>query len=565
MKTTIKALLLATVVAAATGCIKEVFPENDFMTADQVQKQEEAIKGYINSLNARMVDTYGYSSNCDWDFGYPSFGLVNDLYCEDMATYSTAYDYHYWYGTATYLGEYTTSDWFWESYYDLISRCNGVLRVIDEETQPVYGGIARFYRSFYYFDMARRYEWKDTGFEALDQAAESNGVKGLTVPIVTEKTTEAEARNTPRAPWYEMYKFIIDDLKTAEAALQDYERPKKNLPNVAVVNGQLARVYLDLASRYEQNAEAASEASAAGVDLGAADARGFYSLAIEAANTAIRNSNSPLTKEEWYGGFNKLSTPAWMLGLIINKELVGSSYVSWISSMSPCTSFGLAGIAQENGNYENQYTAQRTIAEPLYNSIPRSDWRKASWIAPEDAGDESKVDKYSVQIPGAMFAKIPQLTTVKFSPKNGEIADYSIASAVDYPLMRVEEMYLIRAEAEAGVNGVQAGINSLSDFVRTFRDANYSYTRPETQRDFIKELIRQKRIEFWGEGLLAWDYKRLNLAITRKYEGSTFPEAYQINSRTDHCAPWLNTYIQRSERGKNPALKMNPDPSDYAD
>lgn len=564
MKTTVKALLLATVIAAATGCIKEVFPEDYYMTADQVQKQEKAIEGYINSLNARMVASYGYSSSCSWDFGYPSFGMTNDLFCEDMVTYSPSYDYHYWYCTATYLGEYATSDWFWYTYYDLISRCNGVLRVINEETQPVYGGVARFYRSLFYFDMARRYEWKNTGFDALDAAAETNGVKGLTVPIVTEKTTEAEARNTPRAPWYEMYAFIIDDLKKAEASLQDYERPKKNLPNVAVINGQLARVYLDLASRYEQNPNAASEASAAETDLGAADAKGFYNLAIEAANTAIRKSNSPLTKEEWYSGFNRISTPAWMLGLIINKELVGSEYVNWISSISPCTGYGLAGISEEKGIYENQYAAQRIIAEPLYNTIPETDWRKASWIAPEDAGDVSKVDKYNVQIPGAMFAKIPSLTTVKFSPKNGEINDYSVGSAVDYPLMRIEEIYLIRAEAEAGANGLQAGVNSLGDFVRTFRDANYT-CKAATQREFIKELIRQKRIELWGEGHLAWDYKRLNLTVTRKYDGSTFPEAYQLNSRPGYCAPWLNTYIQRSELGKNPALKMNPDPSDYAD
>lgn len=564
MKTTIKALLLATVIAAATGCIKEVFPEDNYMTADQVQKQENAIEGYINSLNARMVAICGYSSSCLWDFGYPAFGTVNDLYCEDMSTYSTSYDYHYYYCTATYLGEYTISDWFWDTYYDLISRCNGVLRVIDEKSQPIYGGIARFYRSLYYFDMSRRYEWKKTGFDELDQMAESNGVDGLTVPIVTEKTTEAEARNTPRATWCEMYSFILNDLKTAEEELKDYTRPKKNLPNTAVINGQLARVYLELASRYEQNTEAAAEASAAGVDLGATDAQGFYRLALEAANTAIRRSNSPLTKEEWYSGFNKISTPAWMLGLIINKELVRTSYINWIAFISPCTSYGMAGIIEENGVYENQYAVQRPIAEPLYNSIPSTDWRKASWIAPEDAGDESKVDKYNVQIPGAMFAKIPQLTPVKFSPNNNEIDDYSVGSAVDYPLMRVEEMYLIRAEAEAGANGVQAGISSLNDFVRTFRDANYD-CQASTQRAFIKELIRQKRIELWGEGQLAWDYKRLNLTITRKYDGSTFPSAYQINSRPGYCAPWLNTYILRAELGKNPALKMNPDPSGYAD
>jgi hypothetical protein len=34
------------------------------------------------------------------------------------------------------------------------------------------------------------------------------------------------------------------------------------------------------------------------------------------------------------------------------------------------------------------------------------------------------------------------------------------------------------------------------------------------------ELILQKRIEFWGEGIIYWDYKRLELSVTRGYSGT---------------------------------------------
>ena len=52
---------------------------------------------------------------------------------------------------------------------------------------------------------------------------------GITVPIITAETTEEEGRNNPRAPFYAVYKFILDDLASAEELLSDYQRPTKKL------------------------------------------------------------------------------------------------------------------------------------------------------------------------------------------------------------------------------------------------------------------------------------------------------------------------------------------------
>ena len=51
--------------------------------------------------------------------------------------------------------------------------------------------------------------------------------------------------------------------------------------------------------------------------------------------------------------------------------------------------------------------------------------------------------------------------------------------------------------------------------------------------DFRKELILQKRIEFWGEGIIYWDYKRLELSVTRGYSGTNCPVGYRMNSKED--------------------------------
>lgn len=52
--------------------------------------------------------------------------------------------------------------------------------------------------------------------------------------------------------------------------------------------------------------------------------------------------------------------------------------------------------------------------------------------------------------------------------------------------------------------------------MKTYRYSSYQCTA-SAMEDFRKELILQKRIEFWGEGIIYWDYKRLELSVTRVF------------------------------------------------
>ena len=69
-------------------------------------------------------------------------------------------------------------------------------------------------------------------------------------------------------------------------------------------------------------------------------------------------------------------------------------------------------------------------------------------------------------------------------------------------------------------------------------------------------------IEFWGEGINYFDYKRLDLPVTRVYEGTNFGDDELIN--TARRAAWTNFVFVRSEGNNNAAMKNwnNPDPSD---
>ncbi len=90
-----------------------------------------------------------------------------------------------------------------------------------------------------------------------------------------------------------------------------------------------------------------------------------------------------------------------------------------------------------------------------------------------------------------------------------------VGFSVAVPMMRVEEMILIEAEA-AGMQSEGRGRQIRTDFA-TSRDPNYIYgTHNEAYGNtatspFQNEVWWQRRVEFWGEGMATFDIKRLNI------------------------------------------------------
>ena len=112
---------------------------------------------------------------------------------------------------------------------------------------------------------------------------------------------------------------------------------------------------------------------------------------------------------------------------------------------------------------------------------------------------------------------------VKFAPYNNVVA--SSTNANDIFLMRVEEMYLIKAEAEAMGGATATGVATLESLIKTYRDPEYTCTA-SSATDVQEEIFRQRRIELWGEGLIWYDIMRLNKGVDRR--GCGFPDASRI-------------------------------------
>lgn len=544
MKKISNLLLLAAVSAPLlTGCIDETTPTN-IATEAQVQSSEKATASMLWSMPAR-INQYQTVSDAAYDWGYGSIMHIRDVMGEEYVVNSSSYDwYTAWEFNSKAGANYLSTQTIWNFAWQLIQTPNKLIAAVNPETatpgQLGMKAAGHAFRAMCYLDFGRMYEYlptvgtdpvsenalvwiKDAGGK-IDSTRMRVDVTGYTMPIVTETITEEAARFNPRVDHATLAKFIEADLDTALMYIDNLEYSQKTLPHLAAVYGFYARLYMW--NEDYVNAEK------------------YARLAIDA------ESHTPLTRTEWLdktSGFNSLSTSSWIMGSSMIKEdnVVQSGILNWTSWASNEATYGYASAGPIS-----------MISPYIYDQINDNDFRKLSWKAPAGtylAGQEPYLVSKST------FEKWPNYTSMKFRPASGNTEDYAIGSASAYPLMRVEEMYFIEAEAAAQQNA-ERGKKLIEDFMKKYRYAQYK-CKATTQEGIIDEIFLQKRVEFWGEGINYYDYKRLDKGVTRRFSGTNFASSGQFN--VSGRPAWMNFAIVQTEGNNNRALVgwNNPDPS----
>jgi hypothetical protein len=115
-------------------------------------------------------------------------------------------------------------------------------------------------------------------------------------------------------------------------------------------------------------------------------------------------------------------------------------------------------------------------------------------------------------------------------------------------------MYFIEMEATAHFDEATAW-NQLYAFMAS-RDSAYACMT----QDLVDEIIFQKGIEFWGEGIVMYDMKRLDMGIDSAYEGTNFDESGRFT--TTGRLPWWTYCIPQDETQINLGIQANnPNPA----
>ncbi len=545
MNKILSTFIFATIATCAlSSCIEEEVPQNGTPTVDQVNRAPNAFQNMVSNLTANLSGKRNYSPKdaMAFDFGYTSFFLTRDVEGQDIVAAGGNNWYSHWYSNVSNLSAGKSVTQFpWTCYYGWISDCNVVIRNAGASNyatpiaeRKVGAGIAYAMRAMFYLDLVRMYAAKPY---AVDHNA-------LTTIKADETRTVEQARHQERMTWTEAFAFILKDLDTAEQYLTGYTRTDKYTPDISVVYGLKARTYLEMQDWVK--------------------AEHYAHLA--------QNGYSMMSQSEYLSRDNGFNTPndSWMFAtrfVSTDPNISGNDGDdSWGSMMLLENGFG--------GGYAQNYGGVQVIDQHLYSTIPATDFRKKCWVDFSLDAITSKpaaitaLGQYS-NYPDRVYAAGKENASyglgglsLKFRNAAGMADTKYSAWCVSVPLMRVEEMKLIEAEA-AGMQNLSRGINLLTQFAQT-RDASYVYgTHNEAYGNtstpaFQNEVWWQRRVELWGEGFATFDIKRLNKGIIRSYANTNHLENARWN--TTSVPNWMVWAFVGTESDNNNGMTQNPDP-----
>ncbi len=272
-----------------TSCENELeTAPTDQASGEEVFKTAESAETVINGTWAKFNDDGTTYAN----IGYSTVLRTSDAMGSDVAVLTNKYGFPTAYAFAEMVNSTAGRPQFiWTMLYSTINNMNNVIARIDgtegsQAKKDQVKGQAKALRAFCYLNLASFYQFS----YLKDKSA-------LTAPVYTEPST-INSVPKKRASLEEIYTLIKSDLTEADNLLKNYTRNNKDKIDRSVVNGLLARTYLNT---------------------------GEWSKAAEAARTA-RNGFPLMTPEKYKEGFNDISNGEWIWGHGQNQEQSDASY-----------------------------------------------------------------------------------------------------------------------------------------------------------------------------------------------------------------------------------------------
>ena len=281
--------------------------------------------------------------------------------------------------------------------------------------------------------------------------------------------TSAVASNNPKSTAEEVYNLIESDLNDAISLLDGFNRADKSQVDQNIAKAILA---------YALGAKGGRSAEVAQLTQDVIDSGAF----------------TMLDKGGVTNGFNDYNNPSWMWGINLT-EVIGLGLVSWWGQVDAFSySYGWAG------DY-------KVIDESLFSQIADDDARKGQFLDDPSSGRHLQ----------PLF---------KFYATD-QIGGVSTVVTADYVYMRIEEMYLLNAEANARAGNLAQAQNSLKALLERRVD-DFSYVDNLDGSSLLDEIYLQTRIELWGEGKSYLAMKRNKATTVRgdnhlSFQGEPIP------------------------------------------
>lgn len=463
-----KSLLCSLVLAAVlgAGCSQDyldpvrdtsILTRQDF--AENVERNPALLQGTLDGIYSFMVEPEGVLADQHMDFGQKGVDIWMDMLSSDMALSASGYG---WYDAPANLlstVDYTQREnrIVWTYYYRVVNLANIVIQSVGgNDVTPANPDTRHI--------MGQAKALRAYAYFYLTQLFQREYNPSQNILPYYDGVNNIMSK----VPASQIYDSIINDLNQAITLLDDYTRDAKHKIDKNVAKGLLAYTY---------------------------GAMGNYAQVKSITDDIITNGGFPLTTAQQLvftgattsagAGFNDVNTPSWMWGYDITIEM-GQDLISWWGQMDIFTySYAWAGD-------------RKAIDNGLFAQIPATDRRKGQFVTNNAT--------YALQ-PGYKF----------FAPARTLGGQRNITT--DYLFMRVDEFYLLNAEA-AAKTGDEAGAKSRLVQLLTSRftggaTAANAYVTPLTGTALLNAIYLQTRIELWGEGKSYLAMKRNQATVTR--------------------------------------------------
>lgn len=490
-------------VTLLSGCSSS-FLDSEMNGASMTQEEYESIDGtFVATVVGLYPSLYNYGGD-HMTFGQKSLDIANDLTSGDMALTTFGYG---WFSTDASLQSYASrNSQLWSTGYATIKNANGVIYqyykmeqdsvAFTPEDMSAYAQ-ALTMRAYYYFQMLYLFSTSIADQTPNTRYGGAGGNDFRLIPYYDGSDAQINQETgfiaeQDLSTFGFIYEKIREDLTKAIFLFDAAQYPRALK---LYFDGDVARGILAYTLLHSRNPETQLE---------------DYELAYDLAKTIIDSGKYPMLKydEVLTNGFNDINSANWMWGhdLTIDNS---TGLASFFGHMDRFT-YGYGGINQ--GLF--------AIDDNFYAELDSTDIRK-QWFDPSDLGNLWKF----------------------YDPERISMGDRDWLNDLVY--MRVEEMYLIAAEAAWRSGNSAEAVNVLKQLVVERNP------KAEITESNIKEQIYYNwRIEFWGEGKSLMTLKRFDMP--EKERGSNH-YAYK-EQPVSYSSFYLRYTIPYSEYSQNPSI-----------
>lgn len=383
----------------------------------------------------------------------------------------------------------------WASSYSGIEKANWLIAKVpetamDETRKKQIIGEAYFLRAFFFWSLTKNFG---------------------DVPIKTTPSNSQEAAIVGKSSRADVYKQIYADLdKALEAGLPSYPTVDKGRPSKEVVNALYAKAAL-----YNEDWAKALEKAQSVITSGK------YSLMADVRDVYKYDKEDAARIENMWAYESDPISPGRA------HQLTGL-----------CGPPGSAGPAYGVTTYGSMFAYQS-----FFNSFNPKDQRRLLL-------DTTYVDKNGKTIPQR---SVTPITTDGVLIKKYQDPVSTIGLIPNIPILRLPDMYLIAAEAEARLNGATTSAYGYINAVR--KRAGLADLATGLSKDaFVDAVIQERAWEFFAEGDRWYDLTRTGkfLTVIPKAVNAVYPTR-NVQAKNKYFP------IPQEEINANPKLEQNPD------